>query len=131
MIVVFTGGNYSNILETQVFGMLINYLIPAVLPSSPRKCIKLDDMLLEGYVGKYKTTTGGFILSVYRQADKLYVQTPYEKKIEILPETESQFYGISHLFGDFLVNFSKSENGNLEPMIIQLDVMKLKADKIE
>ena len=44
--------------------------------------IKLDDKLLEGYVGKYKTTTGEFTLSVYRQADKLYVQTPYEKKIE-------------------------------------------------
>ena len=131
MVTVFTGGNYSNILEVQVFGMLINYLIPAVLPSLPRKFIKLDDMLLEGYVGKYKTTTGGFILSVYRQADKLYVQTPYEKQIEILPETESQFYGTSQLLGDLLINFSKSENGNVEPMIIQLAFMKLQADKIE
>ena len=93
--------------------------------------IKLDDMLLEGYVGKYKTTTGGFILSVYRQAGKLYVQTPYEKQIEILPETENQFYGTLQLFGDLLINFLKPENGNVKHIIIQLAFMKLQADKIE
>lgn len=44
-VAVFTGGNYSTILEIQVFGMLINYLIPAILPSPPEKVIKFDDYL--------------------------------------------------------------------------------------
>ncbi|MBW1821091.1 MAG: serine hydrolase, partial [Deltaproteobacteria bacterium] len=65
LVVVFTGGNYNSLLEAQVFGMLINHIIPAVLPSPPRKFIKLDDMVLEGYVGKYKTKTDEYIFSVY------------------------------------------------------------------
>lgn len=131
MVAVFTGGNYSNILEVQVFGMLINYLIPAILPSPPKKIIKLDDYLIDSYIGEYRTTTDENILSVFRQADNLYIKIPYEKKTKIFPETQSQFYGTTNLFGDVVINFSKSENGKVEHMIVQIDFRSFQADKIK
>ena len=130
MVVVFTGGNYSTILELQVFGMLRNYLIPAAFRPTQQKFTKLDALLLDGYTGKYKTTPGEYIFSVYRQADKLYLQTPYEKKIQILPETRNQFYGTSQLLGNIRIQFAKSANGNPAQMIVQLAFMKLQAHRI-
>jgi len=131
MVAVFTGGNYSNILEVQVFGMLFNYLIPAIFPTPPKKIIKLDDYLMDSYVGEYRSITDEYIFSVFRQADNLYFKIPYEKKIKILPETQNKFFGTSDLFGDVLIYFSESQNGKVEHMTVQIDLRSLQADKIK
>ena len=131
VVAVFTGGNYNDISEVQVFGMLSNYLMPAILPSTPKKNIQLDDYLMESYVGNYRTTTDKNVLSVFREVDNLYINTPYEKDIKLFPETQNQFCGTTNLFGNLLINFSKSENGNVNHMSIQFAFMKIQADKIE
>jgi len=105
--------------------------MPAILPSTPKKNIQLDDYLMDSYVGNYRTTTDKNVLSIFREVDNLYINTPYEKDIKIFPETQNQFCGTTNLFGDLLINFSKSENGNVNHMSIQFAFMKIQADKIE
>jgi hypothetical protein len=90
VVAVFTGGNYGTILEIQVFGMLINYLIPAILPSPPEKVIKLADYLINTCVGEYRSITNENIFSVFREADNLYINISYEKRIRIFPKKPKQ-----------------------------------------
>ena len=71
------------------------------------------------------------IFSVFREADNLYINIPYEKKIKIFPKSQSKFYGTTNLFGDVLIDFSKPEKGKVKHMHIQFAFMKFQADKIE
>lgn len=130
VVTVFTGGNYGTILEVQCFSMLINYLIPSILPS-PKKIIQIDGSLMDNYVGEYRNIRDENIYSVFREGDNLYINIPYEKNIKISPETQNQFYGTSNLLGDLLIHFSKSENGSAGNMNIQIALMKIQTIKIE
>ena len=55
LVAVFTGGNYNSILEIQFMGMLINHILPAMLPPGPKKTfIAPDKQMIEALSGEYR-----------------------------------------------------------------------------
>lgn len=129
LVAVFTGGNYNNPLGGQPIGMLINYIIPAMLPPGPpRKTIKLDPKVVDAYRGVYKFRQ--HILTVFREGDKLYGQALGEK-VELFPETENQFFGTSKVGGYIQISIVKDKNGEVKHMIVHFGFMNMQFDKIK
>lgn len=54
LVAVFTGGNFNSILEFQFAGMLINYILPAILPpGAEKKYIALNKRTIAALPGTY------------------------------------------------------------------------------
>ena len=109
-----------------------NYIIPAMLPPSPpRKTIKLDLKAIEKIVGDYEFRKLKIPLTIFREGDRLFFRSPGEKKGEIFPETETQFFGSSKEIGDFQVNFFKDARGEIKYFIAQVGFGFWQFDKIK
>ena len=129
LVAVFTGGNYNNPLSVQPMGMLINYIIPAMLPPGPpRKTIKLDPKVVDAYGAVYKFRQ--HIVTIFREGDKLYGQALGEK-VELFPETENQFFGTSKVGGYIQINIVKDKNGEVKHVIVHFGFMTMQFDKIK
>jgi len=129
LVAIFNGGNYNSPLEVQPLGMLINYIIPAMLPPGPpRKTTKLDLKILEASRGVYKFRQ--HILTVFREGDKLYGQALGEK-VELFPQTENQFFGTSKVGGSIQINSVKDKNGEVKHVIVHFGFMRMQFDKIK
>lgn len=92
MVAVFTGGNYNSILEIQPLGMLINYIIPAMMPPiSPRQITKFDPEILDSCVGEYQLQSGHIRVSVFKKGDHLFCKI-LGKTSKMYPEAEDYFF---------------------------------------
>ena len=90
----FHRGNYNSIFELQPLGMLINYIIPAMLPKiSPRQITKLDSMALDSYVGEYQLEPSHIRVSVFKKSDKLYCNI-LGRTIQVYPEAKDLFLSL-------------------------------------
>ena len=91
-VAVFTGGNYNSILEVQPLGMLINYVIPAMLPPiPPRQITKLGSTIPDSCVGEYQMQSGHIRVSVFKKGDDFYCKV-LGKTSRIYPEKEEKFF---------------------------------------
>jgi CubicO group peptidase (beta-lactamase class C family) len=65
LVAVFTGGNYNSMLELQFMGMLINHILPAMLPPKPEKTfITPDKQVMAKLPGAYRCNQLHLDLSV-------------------------------------------------------------------
>jgi len=83
--------------EEHSFGMIINY------PPQPmnlnfeegaepeRQVVKVDQKILETYVGEYQYP-GGRVFTVTREGNKLNFTSPDFPKSEVLPQSETEFF---------------------------------------
>jgi hypothetical protein len=55
----------------------------------------------------------------------------FREKVELFPETQSQFYGSSTLFGDVRANFVRGTGGAIENLVLNLALTTLRFDKID
>ena len=133
LVAVFTSKVWDNSLGTfRPSGILKHYIIPAMLPpASPRKSIKLGENALDRYVGKYKLKFSDVPLIIFRKKDKLFVPTPYREIVELFPESEYRFFGISKEFGDTQLDFTKDEKGNIQKVLIHIGFGRILCEKIE
>ena len=56
-----------------------------------RSIVKIDPAIYEAYVGQYEVAPG-LVLSVTREGDKLFSQSPGQPRSEMLPESENTFF---------------------------------------
>lgn len=73
---------------------LINSRFPIAQPPAPvpaRKEIILNPDLLNAYVGAYQLAPS-FMLEVTREGDRLFVQATGQSKLQVFPESESDFF---------------------------------------
>jgi len=53
-----------------------------------------------------------------RIEDKLFGKSHDEEKVELFPETESQFYGTSKEIGGFKLKFVKDQMGDINQFVL-------------
>jgi len=88
---------------------------------SLEKTTMLDLDVMDAYVGKYefKSDRENIFVEVMRVGNKLFGKSEdEEEKVELFPETESQFYGTSKEIGGFKVKFIKIQKGNINQFIL-------------
>jgi len=134
LVVVFTSQALNNspggIFRPQV--MMTEYIIPAILPQSvPRKTIKLDPIVFEQYVGKYYFKKVNAKISVFKDADKIYLMALDGEKVELSPLTDYQFHGTLKDIGEIKINFYKNEKGEVTNLNLIIGFSHLPFDKIE
>ena len=56
-----------------------------------RSIVKIDPAVYEAYVGQYEVAPG-LVLSITREGDKLFSQSPGQPRSEMLPESETTFF---------------------------------------
>ena len=92
-------------------GMLINYVIPAMLPPiPPRQITKLGSTILDSCVGEYQLQSGHIRVSVFRKGDDLYCKV-LGKTSRMYLEKEDKFFVADEVFGDWTLEFEKNEKG--------------------
>jgi len=123
----------------QTHGMLINYIIPAFLAQTPkRNTINLDSDTIQKFNGKYLYRQTEEILYIESEGSKLFLKPPRWGKeeeevwtqVEMLPETESQFFGTSKELGDILVNFILNDNGEVSHLDVDFALTRWRCDKV-
>jgi len=122
----------------RAFGMLTQHIMPALIPHSQReKFAKLDRGVMDAYVGKYefKSDREQIFVEVMRVGNKLFGKNDDEEKVELFPETESQFYGTSKEIGGFKLKFVKDQMGDINQFILhcapRFAFMRIPFDKIK
>jgi CubicO group peptidase (beta-lactamase class C family) len=117
LVAVFTGGNYGSNLSSQPDQMLINYILPAMIPSSPTmKFIDLEQNILNQFIGQYIQKESRMNVNIVIENNELilYLKKPDgEEKLELLALTVKKFYGNSREVGDLYFTFLKNAKDNV------------------
>jgi CubicO group peptidase (beta-lactamase class C family) len=117
MVAVFTGGNYNSMLELQFMGMLINYIIPAMLPPTPGKIfIHPGKHAIDALTGSYRCNDLPIDLLV--EGGGMACQLAGLKS-RFLFETKNQFYIPNPIFGDMNGKIIKDNQGKVIRLQIQ------------
>lgn len=68
-------------------------LNPALAPPPPKehKEVSVDPKIFDGYVGNYELVPG-FDMAVTREGDQLFLQATGQPKLQIFPESNTQFF---------------------------------------
>ena len=121
-VVVLTGKHLDNPgYSKRAFGMLTQHIMPALIPHWQReKPVMLERGVMDAYVGKYefKSDRENIFVEVMRIEDKLFGKSDDEEKVELFPETESQFYGTSKEIGGFKLKFVKDQMGDINQFVL-------------
>jgi len=132
LVAVFTSRVFNSKGHSGPEGFLLKYIIPSIVPSAaPKKALKLSPEILDELTGKYETKEHGFVAPIFREGDKLYTRTSLFDKVELIPESETQFSGDSKNIGEFKIHFIKDERGNVKQCIAYLGFRGIHFDKIE
>lgn len=128
LIAVFTSKAHGNPAgEFRPFGILSDYIIPAMLTSPPiRKSTKLDSEIADKYVGHYKNKILKVKLKIFRKNDKLYGEGfLFGDRMELLPVAKNQFIGISNDIGKLRLTFSEDEKGRIQGLNLDIGFLRL------
>ena len=87
---------------------------------------KVDPKLYDEYVGKYELTPT-FALTVTREGDRLITQATGQGKVEIFPESETEFF---LKVTDAQITFVK-EDGKVTHLILHQNGRDTKAKRVE
>jgi CubicO group peptidase (beta-lactamase class C family) len=132
LVAVFTSRVFNSNGHSGPEEFLLKYIIPSIMPSTaPKKAIKLSPKILDELTGKYETKAHGFVAPIFREGDKLYTRTSFFDKVELIPESETQFFGVSKNIGEFIIHFIKDERGNVKQCIAYVGFRGIHFDKIE
>ena len=98
-----------------------------LISAMEKKVADVPEEVLESYVGKYELNPG-FVFTVTRQGDQLYVQATGQPRSKIFPETETEFYSkvVNAQF-----TFNRTEQGEVESLTLHQGGQDMPAEKIE
>jgi CubicO group peptidase (beta-lactamase class C family) len=128
LVAVFTGGNYNSIHEFQFMGILINYILPAMLPPVPKKTfISLDKQALMTLSGKYRCHR--LQLHISQEKDKVVGQLA-GIKVPIFFEDNDHFFIPNPIFGNMNGMIIRDHDETPVELLINSVFSKLRFKKI-
>jgi len=120
--------------------MLANFILPAVVsPDYRRKVIKLDNTVLDTYVGEYKINHEKVLvpdsakkmrLKIYRDKSKLLLKLPDGQIVQLFPESKDLFFGNVKDIGQIRIKIIRNENGAIKHARRIIGFRSLLLDKI-
>lgn len=123
LVAVFTGGNFNSILEFQFSGMLINYIIPAILPGlEKRTFINPDAQIFTALPGTYRCKDLQFDLIA---KDHCLNGRLNGMEMSVLFENKVQFLMQNSVFGNMTGRILKDERGYPLGLLINTAFSKL------
>ena len=127
LIAVFTSKRLDNPLgELRPLGMLKNYIIPSCLPTAPPVHMsKIDPVVLDNYVGKYRTFPQTYLLPkdtlvVFSDADRLFCRTPDGENFELFSIAKNKFMGTWKGIGNSRLSFVRDRNDKIKHLFINI-----------
>ncbi|MCP3888830.1 MAG: serine hydrolase [Desulfobulbaceae bacterium] len=120
MVVVFTGGNYSNKLQNQIFGLLSKYIIAAATPRKTKLKVKnIDPKILASYAGIFKKMKMQIIVT--KKKNGLYWKNSKNSKNSkphpLYPLSENLFISPSKRYDDLYIKFQFDSQQKLSGLI--------------
>ncbi|MDM8537294.1 serine hydrolase [Desulfobacterales bacterium HSG17] len=106
MVVVFTGGNYNNKLQNQIYGLLSKYIINAATPQKTKLKVKIiAPEILDSYTGLYQNKNMQIVIT--KQKGGLYWinSNTSSKPVHIYPLSNSLFISPSQRYDHTLIKF--------------------------
>jgi len=107
------------------------YLADKLAPEKPKgpekKVIEVNPAVLDAYVGKYQLQVGP-VVTVVREDNKLMVEVPGMAKLELLPESETEF--LLKAIGAEVI-FEKDKSGKVTRFLLRQGSEETPAKRIE
>jgi CubicO group peptidase (beta-lactamase class C family) len=141
LIAVFTSkifGNNSG--HDRNESLLANFIIPAVVsPEYKRKVIKLDNTVLDTYVGEYKINHEKVLMpdfmkklrfKIFRDRSKLFIKLPDEQTVQLFPESKDLFFGDFKDIGQIQIKIVRDENNAIKHAARNIGFRSLLLDKV-
>jgi CubicO group peptidase (beta-lactamase class C family) len=91
------------------------------------KLVKVDPKIYDAYAGRYRLGPDLFV-NVIREGDRLLVEFPGQPRLEILPESETQFFVKNR---DLQFNFVKDPHGKATQLILERSGEEQKGKRVE
>lgn len=92
-----------------------------------RTVINLDSKIYDAYIGQYELAPN-VVISVTKESEKLMSQTTGQPKMELLPESEIEFF-IKGFTAQFV--FVRDETGQVTKLIINQEEQRVTAKKLK
>jgi hypothetical protein len=92
-----------------------------------REVAKVDPAIYDAYVGEYELVPG-FVLTVTRDGDKLLTQATGQQRLEIFPESETEFF---LKVVDAQLTFVKDADGKVNQVILHQGGRNMPAKRIK
>jgi CubicO group peptidase (beta-lactamase class C family) len=99
---------------------------PYSLPTK-REAVKVDPALYDTYAGRYQLQPDS-ILTIQRSGDRLLVQGPDKRMVEIFPESETEFF---FKVVDAQITFVKNEQGQITHLMLRQAGHNVQAKRLE
>ena len=127
LVAVFTGGNYSSMLEFQFMGMLINHILPAMLLPGPEKTfIAPDKQAIAALPGAYRCNP--LHLDLFVEGDGLAGRLAGQKA-RLLFEDNDRFFMPSPIFGNMNGRILRDDHGKQTGLLINTAFSELRFNK--
>ena len=110
--------------------LLVNFILPAMLPPASREVIKLEPSTLEKYAGEYDFPKWKLKATVRRQADRLYLDLPKSAENELRPLAENQFLYSLKDYSDVRLDFTEDSTGEITQMVAYFGYANITFKKI-
>jgi CubicO group peptidase (beta-lactamase class C family) len=116
--------------EFRASAILVDYIIPAMLPPAPaQKTIQLDQKVFDKYSGKYVFKKWNLKIAIINESGKIYMTDFDGDKVELSPLSENQFTGIFNDIGKLRLTFIEDEKGRVKGLDIDIGFSCLELKK--
>jgi CubicO group peptidase (beta-lactamase class C family) len=107
--------------------LVSQYPLAKLEPPKEHKVIQLDPKVFDAYAGEYQMVPGASLVFT-REGDKFFMQPTGQSKVEIFPESETDFF---LTVADVQVTFVKDDQGQVTQAILHQSGRNLTAKKIK
>ena len=108
-------GNFLGEFRPQM--LLVNYILPAMLPSAAPEVIRPEPSTFDKYAGEYEFPKWKLKATVRKQADRLYLDLPKSAENILRPLAENQFLYSLKGYGDVRLDFTEDGTGEITQMV--------------
>jgi CubicO group peptidase (beta-lactamase class C family) len=97
--------------------LLVNHILPAMLPPATPEVIKPDPATLEKYAGDCEFPKWELKATVRSRGDQLFIVLPKSAEIAVKPMDENEFLYPLKGYGDVRLAFTKNGSGEITQMV--------------
>lgn len=91
-----------------------------------RTAIKVDPKIYDAYIGEYELAPN-FIITITKENDQIFAQATAQSKVEIYPESETEFF---YTLVYAQITFVKNEEGEVRELVLHQNGQEMPAKKI-